>query len=179
MTGGFDINLRKKITVIKGDIIAQETDAIVNAANTDLQLGSGVAGAIRRADDGTIQAECNRIGRIRIGGAAITSGGATGIPWVIHAAGMHLGESASADSVRYSVRNSLLRALKKELKSVSFPAIGTGVGGLSLEACAQLSLEEARNHLAGETTLKEIRFVLFSDDAFEAFQKAYERILPE
>ena len=92
---------------------------------------------------------------------------------------MHLGESASADSVRYSVRNSLLRALKKELKSVSFPAIGTGVGGLSLEACAQLSLEEARNHLAGETTLKEIRFVLFSDDAFEAFQKAYERILPE
>ncbi len=172
------MNIREKITIVKGDIVAQDTDAIVNAANTDLQLGSGVAGAIRRADDGTIQRECDRIGRIQLGEAAITSGGATGIPWVIHAAGMHLGSGAAVDTVRLSVRNSLLRAKEKEIRSVAFPAIGTGVGGVSLEGCAQVSLEEARNHLAGETTLEEIRFVLYSDDAYEKFREMYDRLMP-
>jgi len=138
-----------------------------------------VAGAIRNADDGTIQKECDRIGRIPLGEAAITSGGATGIPFVIHAAGMHLGGGATVDSVRNSVRNSLLRAKEKEIKSVAIPAIGTGVGGLSMENCARVSIEEARNHLAGETTLDEIRFVLFSEDAYDAFNKVYEELLPD
>jgi len=173
------MNIREKIIIIKGNIISQDTDAIVNAANTDLLLGSGVAGAIRAADDGTIQRECNRIGRIKLGEAEITSGGATGIPWIIHAAGMHLGGMASVDSVRMAIRNSLVRANEAELKSVAFPAIGTGFGGLSTEACARISIEEARNHLAGETTVKEIRFVLFSEDIFEEFKKAYEELLPE
>ena len=79
------MNLRDKINITKGNIIEQDCDAIVNAANTDLILGSGVAGAIRAADDGTIQNECKRIGSIPLGKAVITSGGATGIPWVIHA----------------------------------------------------------------------------------------------
>jgi len=158
--------------------VRQDTDAIVNAANTDLVLGSGVAGAIRAADDGTIQRECNRIGRIRLGGAAITSGGAIGIRFVIHAAGMHLGGAATVESVRCAIRNSLELANENELKSIAFPAIGAGVGGLSLETCAIISIEEARNHLAGETTLNEIRFVLYSDDAYETFRKVYDRILP-
>ncbi|HDS31104.1 MAG TPA: hypothetical protein ENN67_08685 [Firmicutes bacterium] len=173
------MNLRERIRIIKGDIIAQDTEAIVNAANTELLLGSGVAGAIRKADDGTIQNECNRIGRIPLGEAAITSGGATGIPWVIHAAGMHLGERATGDSVKLSVRNSLLRAKEKGLKSIAVPAIGTGVGGLKPDVCARVSLEEARNHLAGETSLSEIRFVLFSDEMLESFMNAYEKILPD
>jgi O-acetyl-ADP-ribose deacetylase len=172
------MNLKDKITILKGDIVQQDTDAIVNAANTDLQLGSGVAGAIREADDGTIQRECNRIGRIPIGSAAITSGGATGIPWIIHAAAMHLGGAASVDSVRLSVRASLNKANDKKLSTTAFPAIGTGVGGVSLEACARASLEEARNHLAGETTIKEIRFVLFSDQALDAFRTAFDEVFP-
>jgi O-acetyl-ADP-ribose deacetylase (regulator of RNase III) len=162
------INLREKITIVRGNIVEQDTDAIVNAANTQLLLGSGVAGAIRKADDGTIQKECDRIGRI-----------ALGIPYVIHAAGMHLGGVATVDSVRSAVRHSLLRTKENELKSVALPAIGTGVGGLSLENCARISIEEARNHLAGETTLKEIRFVLYSEDAYQAFMNAYETLLPE
>ena len=138
-----------------------------------------MAGAIRNADDGTIQKECDRIGHISLGDAAITSGGATGIPYVIHAAGMHLGEGATVDSVRKAVRKSLLRAKEKELKSVAFPAIGTGVGGLSLENCARVSIEEARNHLAGETTITEIRFVLYSEDAYNTFLEVYETLLPD
>ncbi|MCK4721546.1 macro domain-containing protein [bacterium] len=141
-------------------------------------LGSGVAGAIRQADDGTIQAECNRTGRIRLGGAAITSGGATGIRYVIHAAGMHQGSSASVDSVRMAVRNSLKKAKGKEIKSVSFPAIGAGIGGVSMELCAEVSIEEVRNHLAGETSLKEVRFVLFDNEALKIFEEIYERLLP-
>jgi len=172
------MNIRDRITITQGNIVEQDTDAIVNAANTNLILGSGVAGAIRKADDGTIQRECDRIGKIRLGEAAITSGGATGIPWVIHAAGMHLGTEAAVDSIRLSVRNSLKRAKEKGLKSVAFPAIGTGVGGLSLDTCASLSIEEARNHLAGETTLKEIRFVLYSPDAYRIFLETYDSMLP-
>jgi len=172
------MNIRDRITITKGDIVAQDTDAIVNAANTDLVLGSGVAGAIRKADDGTIQRECNRIGKIPLGEAAVTSGGATGIRYIIHAAGMHLGGRATVDSVRSAVRNSLLRACENHLRTVAFPAIGTGVGGVSLEACALVSIEEARNHLAGETTLREIRFVLYSDDAFNTFQNTHNRLLP-
>ena len=160
-------------------MLRENTDAIVNAANTDLQLGGGLAGAIRRANDGSIQKQCDRIGRIRLGDAAITTGGATGIPWIIHAAGMHLGGSASAESVRLAVRNSLARAKEKGLKSIAFPAIGAGIGRISVELCAQVSLEEARNHLAGDTTLKEIRFVLLGDDAFRAFQKAFDTMFPE
>jgi len=172
------MNLRNRITIIQGDIVHQDTEAIVNAANTSLQLGSGVAGAIRRADDGTVQRECDRIGRIALGGAAVTSGGSTGIPWIIHAAGMHLGGDATVDSVRAAIRNSLLRAKERGIGSVSFPAIGAGVGGLGIEVCARISLEEARNHLAGETTLREIRFVLFSPDALEAFNRAFDQVFP-
>jgi len=172
------MNIRDKITIVQGNIIQQDTDAIVNSANTNLVLGSGVAGAIKAADDGTVQRECDLIGKIRLGDAAITSGGATGIPFIIHAAGMHIGRSATVDSVRTAVRNSLRRACEKELGSISFPAIGTGIGGLSMESCAALSIEEARNHLAGETTLREIRFVLFLPDAYAVFQDTYDQILP-
>jgi O-acetyl-ADP-ribose deacetylase (regulator of RNase III) len=172
------MNIRDKITVIKGDIIHQDTDAIVNAANTDLILGSGVAGAIREADDGTIQKECRRIGSIPLGKAVVTTGGTTGIPWIIHAAGMQLGGSATIKHVRMAIRSSLSRAREKELKSVALPAIGTGVGRLSLESCAEASIEAARDHLAGETTLKEIRFVLFSDDAYEVFRQTLNRFMP-
>jgi len=171
------MNIRNRISITRGNIIAQDTDAIVNAANTDLILGSGVAGAIREADDGTIQAECKRIGTIPLGKAVVTSGGATGIPWVIHAAAMEFGGSATSKFVTRAIRSSLARARERELKSVAIPAIGTGVGGLPVDTCAEISIETARNHLAGETTLKEIRFVLFSEDAHEAFRNAYDRIL--
>jgi O-acetyl-ADP-ribose deacetylase len=172
------MNLRDKIIITMGNIVEQDTEAIVNAANTDLIMGSGVAGAIRDADDGTIQRECKRIGSIALGDAAITSGGATGIPYVIHAAGMHLGGQASVDSVRRAIRKSLIKAKGKGIKTIAFPAIGAGIGGLSMENCAEISLEEARNHLAGETSLKEIRFVLFDEVGYRIFEEYFEKVLP-
>jgi O-acetyl-ADP-ribose deacetylase (regulator of RNase III) len=77
-----------------------------------------------------------------------------------------------------AVRNSLKKAKGKEIKSVSFPAIGAGIGGVSMEICAEVSIEEVRNHLAGETSLKEVRFVLFDNEALKIFEEIYERLLP-
>jgi len=172
------MNLRDKITITMGNLIDQDCDAIVNAANTDLILGSGVAGAIRAADDGTIQNECKRIGTIPLGKAAITSGGATGIRYVIHAAGMQLGGAATVKHVRRAIKSSLARAREKELRTVAFPAVGTGVGGLSCDSCAEASISAARDHLAGETTLEEIRFVLFNDKTYQSFKRVYDTMLP-
>ena len=158
------------IVLLEGDIAEQEVDAIVNAANSALQLGSGVAGAVRSRGGPSIQEECDAHGPIEVGAAAITGAGELPARFVIHAASMALGGEASEDSVRSSVRQALLLAAERGLRSIAFPAIGAGVGGFSLQRCAEVSLEEARAHLAGETSLEEIRFVLFGEPAFRVFE---------
>jgi O-acetyl-ADP-ribose deacetylase (regulator of RNase III) len=159
-----------RIRIVEGDITGQDVDAIVNAANDQLQLGSGVAGAIRTRGGPDIQRECDAIGPIELGGAVATSAGDLPARYVIHAAGMRLGGRASEETVRACVRASLEVAREKGCTSVAFPAIGTGVGGFPLQRCAEVSLEEARAHLEGETSLQEIRFVLFGEPAYRVFE---------
>lgn len=165
----------RRIELRQGDITAQDTDAIVNAANNHLQLGAGVAGAIRTKGGPSIQEECNRIGRIAIGEAAITGAGDLPCRFVIHAASM--GEEPVSDrSLRDSTRNSLKRAAEHGLTSISFPAIGTGIGGFPLDKAAGIMLETAREHLEGDTTLDTVRFVLWSDADYGAFEAALGRL---
>lgn len=159
-----------RITLIEGDITEQETDAIVNAANSRLVLGAGVAGVIREKGGPTIQQECDAHGPIEVGEAAITGAGALPARFVVHAAGMPPGGSADEASVRNSLRASLELAREHGLRSISIPAIGTGIGGFALQRCAEVSLEVAREHLAGDTTLEEIRFVLFGEPAYRVFE---------
>src|SRR5262249_45026880 len=142
-----------------------------NAANTRLQLGAGVAGAIRRKGGPTIQQECDAIGPVPLGEAATTGGGQLQARYVIHAASMHLGGLTSEDSLRDSTVNSLKRTVEKQLTSIAFPAIGTGIAGFPLDRCAQVMLEEVRKHLNGQTTLQQILFVLFDDAALKVFQR--------
>src|ERR1700739_3694435 len=97
----------EKIELVKGDLTEMGTDAIVNAANNDLQLGGGVAGAIRRKGGDAIQAECNEIGSIPVGGAAITSGGNLKARFVIHAASMQLGGRTTSKAVQSSTAHSV------------------------------------------------------------------------
>ena len=99
-----------RIVLLEGDITEQAVDAIVNAANSQLRLGSGVAGAIREKGGPSIQAECDRIGPIAVGAAALTGAGELAARYVIHAAGMKLGGAASEESVRSSMRAALGRA---------------------------------------------------------------------
>jgi O-acetyl-ADP-ribose deacetylase (regulator of RNase III) len=163
-----------RITLVEGDITEQEVDAIVNAANSALVLGSGVAGAIRARGGPTLQQECDAHGPIEVGDAAVTGAGALRARFVIHAAGMPPGGSASEDSVRSSLRRSFALARERGCETVACPAIGAGVGGLSLQRCAEISLEEARAQLAGPDALSEIRFVLFGEPAYRVFEMTHD-----
>lgn len=168
--------LAERIELRQGDLTDMDVDAIVNAANNDLQLGGGVAGAIRRKGGDKIQQECDRIGSVPIGEAAITSGGALKARYVIHAASMRLGGRTTADSLRTSTRNSLKRAAEKRLKTVAFPAVGTGIAGFPVRECAEIMLGEVVNHLRGETSVEKVYFVLYDNDTLRTFQEVWETI---
>lgn len=164
------------IVLVEGDITEEAVDAIVNAANTDLVLGSGVAGAIRSQGGPSIQEECDRIGPIDLGGVALTTAGALAATHVIHAAGMPPGGQADEASVRSCVRASLDLARDRGFRSIALPAIGAGIGGFGLQRCAEVSLDEARRHLESETSLDEIRFVLFGEPAFRVFEMVNDSV---
>ncbi|HVN63129.1 MAG TPA: macro domain-containing protein [Candidatus Binataceae bacterium] len=164
---------RSKIVLRRGDLTEANADAIVNAANNDLMLGGGVAGAIRTKGGPSIQAECDRIGPIQLGEAAITGAGNLTARHVIHAASMRLGGQTTEEYLRASTANSLKRATEHSLKSVAFPAIGTGIAGFPLDRCAVVMLEEVRTHLFGPTSIERVEFVLFDASALAAFEKAF------
>jgi O-acetyl-ADP-ribose deacetylase (regulator of RNase III) len=159
-----------RITLLEGDITSQEVDAIVNAANNQLLLGAGVAGAIRDKGGPTIQQECDAHGPVRVGDAALTGAGDLPARYVIHAASMSPGARATEEGVRASLRRSFELAAEHGCRNIACPAIGTGIAGFPIQRCAEVSLREARRHLAGETSLEEIRFVLFGEPTFRVFE---------
>lgn len=166
------------IEVLQGDLTQQDVDAIVNAANNDLELGAGVAGAIARAGGPTIQAECRAIGRIAVGDAAITGGGNLQARNVIHAASMGLGGGrTTAESLRTATRRSLEIANARGLRSVAFPAVGTGVAHFPMDECARIMLEEVAAHGQGTTSVTQVRFVLFGSEAEAVFCREADRQL--
>jgi O-acetyl-ADP-ribose deacetylase (regulator of RNase III) len=171
--------LAERIVIQQGDLTEIDTDAIVNAANNDLVLGAGVAGAIRRKGGEEIQRECDAIGSIPIGYAAITTGGRLKARFVIHAASMQLGGKTTVDSLRNSTAHSLKIAAERGLKSIAFPAVGTGIAGFPTKDCAEIMLREAARHLRGETSLETIYFVLFDEVAEGTFTRAWKQIQME
>jgi O-acetyl-ADP-ribose deacetylase (regulator of RNase III) len=146
-----------------------ETDAIVNAANAQLVLGGGVAGAIRKKGGTAIQEECNRIGGTQVGGAVITTGGNLRAKHVIHAVGPRMGEGDEDRKLRDATLNSLKIADQHYLEGISFPAISTGIFGYPLDRCAQIMLSTTIEYLAGETGLRRIVFCLYGEESFSAF----------
>jgi O-acetyl-ADP-ribose deacetylase len=165
-----------RIEIRQGDLTEMNTDAIVNAANNDLQLGGGVAGAIRRKGGPRIQAECDEIGMIPVGGAAITSAGDLKARNVIHAASMELGGRTSAQDLRSSTAHSLRIAAQYGLKSIAFPAVGTGIAAFPVRECAEIMLREAVKHLERPTSIEKIYFVLFDRDALKVFQDVFSEL---
>src|SRR5258708_8247184 len=119
--------IASRIVIQQGDMTEMDTDAIVNAANNDLILGAGVAGAIRRKGGEEIQRECDAIGSIPVGYAAITTAGKLKARFVIHAASMQLGGKTNADSLRCSAAHSLKIANQRGLKTIAFPAVATAI----------------------------------------------------
>jgi O-acetyl-ADP-ribose deacetylase (regulator of RNase III) len=164
-----------EIQLIQSDITEQETDAIVNAANKDLVLGSGVAGAIRRKGGPQIQIECDLIGGTFVGGAVITTGGRLKAKHVIHAVGPRLGEGNEDNKLRNATLNSLKLADEKGLRSIAFPAISTGVFGFPIDRCAQSMIAATLSYLQGPTELKKVVFCLFDKEGISAFSKELKK----
>lgn len=170
------MNLGERIDIRQGDLTEMDTDAIVNAANNDLQLGGGVAGAIRRKGGPRIQAECDEIGTIPVGGAAITSGGNLKARHVIHAASMQLGGGTTAQALRSSTAHALRIAAQNGLKTIAFPAVGTGIAGFPIRECAEIMLREAARHFEGPTPLEKVYFVLFDKEALAVFEEVFREL---
>jgi len=174
-----EFEIASKIELRRGDLTEMDTDAIVNAANNDLQHGGGVAGAIRRKGGDIIQRESNEIGSIPVGGAAITSGGKLKARYVIHAASMQLGGRTTAHALRSSTAHSLRIATEKGLKTIAFPAVGTGIAGFPMDECAEIMLQETMDHLKRGSSLEKIYFVLFDAPALKTFEKVWQRLQTE
>jgi O-acetyl-ADP-ribose deacetylase len=170
------MNVADTIVFQQGDLTEMDVDAIVNAANNDLQLGGGLAGVIRRKGGDAVQRECNEIGAIPIGGAAITSAGKLRARHIIHAASMQLGGQTTARALRSSTAHALRIAAEKGLRTIAFPAIGTGIGGFPVSECAAIMLGEVAEHLKGPTSLEKIYFVLFDAATLAAFEKVFREI---
>jgi len=168
--------MKEKIIIRRGNITDVVAEAIVNAANNDLQLGGGVAGAIRRRGGPSIQKECDAHGPVRVGGAAVTGAGNLAAKYVMHAASMSLGGRTTAESLRSSTRESLRLANEKGVKTIAFPAVGTGIAGFPADDCAEIMLEECIAHLKGKTTIEKIYFVLFDGQTYDVFKKKHDRL---
>ena len=157
------------VQVIQGDICDCATDAIVNAANNHLWMGGGVAGAIKRRGGLEIEREAIRQGPIPVGAAVATGAGSLPASAVIHAAVMGQDLVTDADLIRRATASALELAESMRLESIAFPALGTGVGGFPLRECAALMLEAVASHAAAARYLTTIEFVLFDQQAFDAF----------
>jgi O-acetyl-ADP-ribose deacetylase (regulator of RNase III) len=165
------------IRLVKGDITDLDVDAIVNAANSALKMGGGVAGAILRRGGRTIQEECDRIGRCPVGGAVITKGGKLKARYVIHAVGPVFGEGDEDEKLRNATLNSLRVAEKHALKSLAFPAISTGIFGFPKDRCAHIMLHAVRSYLQdNKTSLKQVIFCLYDDDTYDTFIDALREL---
>jgi O-acetyl-ADP-ribose deacetylase (regulator of RNase III) len=162
-----------RIVIIAGDLVEQEVDAIVNAANNDLVLGGGVAGAIRSRGGPTIQRECDEHGPVEVGEAALTGGGELAARHVIHAASMRLGGSTTAESLRSSMDNSFRLARENGVKTIAVPAVGTGIAGFPMEECAIVMARSLSGAFAEGWQPEEVRFVLFGDAARRTFETAF------
>jgi O-acetyl-ADP-ribose deacetylase (regulator of RNase III) len=170
------MSVKGKIHILQGDITERDADAIVNAANTDLWLGSGVAGAIRKKGGPKIQEECDEVGPIERGQAAVTGGGDLKAKYVIHAASMSFEEPTSEESLYDSVKNSLLRAAELNLLSIAFPAIGTGISDFDPQRCAEIMLSEILRLLPEAPRLERVEIVLMDPDIYRIFEEEYQRL---
>ena len=162
------------LELLDSDITEMETEAIVNAANAQLVLGGGVAGAIRSKGGPAIQQECNKIGGTFVGGAVITSGGNLKAKYVIHAVGPRMGEGNENEKLKNATLNSLKLADENNLKSISFPAISTGIFGFPIQRCAEIMLGGTIDYLKGQTSIEKIVFCLFGQADYEVFEKTLQ-----
>jgi O-acetyl-ADP-ribose deacetylase (regulator of RNase III) len=159
-----------ELSVVEGDITALEVDAIANAANNALWMGSGVAGAIKRAGGQEIEREAVSKGPIEVGEAVATTAGRLNARWVIHGAVMGQDLRTNGELVRRTTESCLRVADELGARTLALPAFGTGVGGFPLEECARIMVAAAREY--EPSALTTVVFAVFGDEAATAFRAA-------
>ncbi|MGH2628515.1 MAG: macro domain-containing protein [Anaerolineales bacterium] len=162
------------VRVVQADITTLDVDAIVNAANTELWMGGGVAGAIKRRGGDSIEQEAVAQGPIKIGETVITRAGLLPARAVIHAATMGPDLTTNEVAIRHATRSALAAAAERQWTSMALPALGTGVGGFPLDRAAALMMEEIIAHVHGGTTLREVILAVWEGPAEAAFRSALE-----
>ena len=169
------------LELVEGDITKQDTEAIVNAANTSLLGGGGVDGAIHRAGGPQILEECRKIGGCPTGEARITTGGWLPARWVIHTVGpvYRDGKHGEAGLLANAYRNSLRLASERGIKTVSFPSISTGAYGYPLAEAARIALTTTLDCLKAHPEIEAVRFVLFGQPAYRAYEAVFAELVPD
>jgi len=165
------------IEIADGDLAAEQTDAVVNAANNAFWMGSGVAGALKACGGQSIEAEAIAQGPVEPGECVITSGGKLASRYVIHAAVMGQDLRTSATIIERATRNSLALAETHHITSIAFPAFGTGVGGFSIDRCARLMIAAIRAHASRAGSLRLVRLVLFGLPAYRVVTEVAAELL--
>jgi O-acetyl-ADP-ribose deacetylase (regulator of RNase III) len=165
-----------RIVIIAGDLVEQDVDAIVNAANNELILGGGVAGAIRSRGGPSIQQECDAHGPVKVGEAAVTAAGELPARHVIHAASMSLGGHTTAESLQSSMDHAFALAQQLKVKTIGIPAVGTGIAGFPIDECAMVMARSLTRALTNGWTPDEVRFVLFGDGARRVFESSFQDV---
>jgi O-acetyl-ADP-ribose deacetylase (regulator of RNase III) len=168
----------KIVKIVKGDITEERVDAIVNAANSNLEHGGGVAGAIVRKGGKVIQEESDRIGFVPVGQAVLTGAGHLSAKFVIHTVGPRWGEGEENLKLKNAVESSLKLAEKENMHSISLPAISAGIFGFPKEECAEIILKTLfkyiKNHEDG--SLREIRICLFDEFMIDTFLSKFQKM---
>ena len=178
-----DLGEGSTIQLLVGDITRQDTDAIVNAANSSLMGGGGVDGAIHRAGGPAILEDCRKIraesGPLPAGQAVATTGGKLLAAFVIHTVGpvWRGGDAEEASTLASCYRESLLLADKMRLHNIAFPAISTGIFGFPIDQAAAVALVTIAESLPGAKTVREVRFVLFDTSSYNAFAKQAKHLV--
>ncbi len=170
---------QSKLELVEGDITEQDTEAIVNAANSRLAGGGGVDGAIHRAGGPQIMEECRQIGGCPTGQARLTSGGRLKARYVIHAVGpiYRGGDAGEAELLASAYRSSLELASEKGIRSLAFPSLSTGAYGYPMAEAASIALNTAIDYLKEHPDIELVRFVLFGRSAYQVYEKALQDLL--
>lgn len=169
----------RRLRLVEGNIALLDVDAIVNAANTSLILGGGVAGAINRFGGPSIQEECNKIGSIRVGEAVITGAGDLKARYVIHAAGPVYGDGNEEARLADATLSCLNIAKDKGLKNIAFPAISTGIFRFPIEECSKIMLKVAMAFLRKNEYPEEIIICLYGREAYNTFSTTLDSFISQ
>lgn len=165
-----------RLRIIRGDLTTAPVDAIVNAANSHLQHGGGVAGAIVRKGGLVIQEESNRIGFVPVGESAITTGGKLPAKYVIHTVGPRWGEGDEEMKLRSAVRNTLRLAHTKGFSTIALPAISAGIFGFPKERCAKIMVDEIASFARTPSSLTGLDIYLLDEEIIGFFSKEIARM---